>query len=133
MIRSSGRCVTWSSTSRVPSVEPSLTTRISRGAGRSIAISRRITSATVRASLYTGTTMDIRCLKAVAVSLKDGSCVEERRLHGRGLRAVALDLADRHADIHRLGIELRAFEHDAHRANLALLARFDVDSHHAAK
>ena len=41
----------WSSTSRVPSVEPSLTTRISRGAGRSIAISRSMTSATVRASL----------------------------------------------------------------------------------
>ena len=32
----------------------------------------------------------------------EGSCVEECGLHGRGRRAVALDLADRHADVHRL-------------------------------
>src|SRR5690348_11983365 len=50
-----------------------------------------------------------------------------------GRRAVAFDLADRHAYVDGCRVQLRALQHDAHRADLALLSRFDVDANHAAK
>ena len=59
-----------SSTSRVPSLNPSLTTMISRAAGRSMVSSRSITAATVAHSLKTGTMIEMSGSAGAAVVIR---------------------------------------------------------------
>ncbi len=79
MTRTDGWTGKASRTSRVPSVEPSLTTRISRSAGKGTSISRRITAATVVDSLNTGTMIETRAgTDALVCRSRVGPAFEEK-------------------------------------------------------
>ena len=83
-----------SSAARVPSVEPSLTTMISRAAGSSMCSSRSMTIATVPASLKTGTMMET---SGVVASVKRESSLAQRRA-SLSAQIVCHGASRRHAD-----------------------------------
>ena len=72
-IRSRGVPSRRPSTSRVPSLEPSLTTMISRSVGKSMVSSRSMTAATVACSLKTGTMTETSKRLRAALGRQKGS------------------------------------------------------------